>query len=99
MPCEHVNLGDGNFAIICSSRGTRKFCSCGRPGELLCDWKVKDKKSGTCDRPICRQHALEVGKDKHLCQEHQQAYSDWRKRHPQPASPEPQQNLFAEAQP
>jgi hypothetical protein len=49
---------------------------------LLCDWKVKGKRSGTCDAPICAQHALQVGPDKHLCREHQKAWEDWQRRHP-----------------
>lgn len=80
MAYEHIKFPDGTTAIICGMRGSKKFCSCGRVADLLCDWKVKTKKSGTCDRPICRDHALEVAPDKHLCQEHQRAWADWCKR-------------------
>ena len=79
--CEHVDLGNGNWAIICGTRHSRKFCACGREAQLLCDWKVKDKRSGTCDRPICREHALQVGPEKHLCQPHQKAYEEWKHKH------------------
>jgi hypothetical protein len=82
MSCEHIKLPDGNFAIICGMRGKKRFCACGRAADLLCDWKVKEKKSGTCDLPICAQHAKQVGPDKHLCPQHQRAYADWLKRHP-----------------
>lgn len=81
MACEHIKFPDGTTGIICGVRRSPvNFCSCGRVAELLCDWKVKRKRSGTCDRPICKQHALEVAPDKHLCQEHQKAWSDWCKR-------------------
>jgi hypothetical protein len=59
MPCEHVKFADGSSAIICSDRRTAKqCCSCGRACDFLCDWKVASRKSGTCDRPICRTHVL-----------------------------------------
>jgi len=70
--------------IICGGRGHRvRHCACGRPADLLCDWKVKEKTSGTCDAPVCKAHAQQVGPDKHICQEHQRAYRDWQKRHPE----------------
>ncbi len=94
MACEHVKLTDGTMAIICGVRVKRQFCSCGRIADLLCDWKVKAKKSGTCDRPICRQHAQEVGPQKHLCQEHQKAYHVWQKRHPVPQAQQSQLTLL-----
>jgi hypothetical protein len=81
--CLKMGVGNGKFAIICGVRGLKpKFCACGRESHLLCDWKVKDKKSGTCDAPICDQHALQVGTDKHLCPLHQKAWEAWQKRHP-----------------
>jgi hypothetical protein len=78
--CDHVKFPDGSFAWICGVRRTKQFCACGRAGELLCDWKVKGKKSGTCDAPICRRCAHQVGPDKHLCREHTRAWADWKQR-------------------
>jgi len=97
MACEHLDLGNGNFAIICGRR-KRKYCSCGRPAPFLCDWKIKEKKSGTCDLPICEKHALEVGQDKHLCPLHQKSYEAWKKRHEGPVAPfqEAQMSLLEE---
>jgi hypothetical protein len=80
--CENLKLPDGTVAILCGMRGRKKFCACGRVADLLCDWKVKDKKNGTCDAPICKLHAKQVGPDKHLCPLHQRAYDAWLKRHP-----------------
>jgi len=80
--CETLKLPDGNFAIICGGRHRTRYCACGRASSFLCDWKVKDKKSGTCDVPICQHHAQQVAPDKHLCPLHQKAYAEWKKRHP-----------------
>ena len=80
--CLKMQMPDGTVGIICGVRHKRQFCACGRESSLLCDWKVKGKKSGTCDAPICEQHALEAGPDKHLCPQHQRAWADWQKRHP-----------------
>lgn len=78
--CEYLDLGNGNFAIVCGTRKRTKFCKCGRAADLLCDWKMPEGK--TCDAPICRQHALEVAPDKHLCVFHQHAFEVWKKKHP-----------------
>ena len=60
------------------------FCSCGLAGVVLCDWKVSSRASGTCDRPLCKEHSTKVGgmKQKHLCPEHHRAWQLWQKRHP-----------------
>jgi len=34
----------------------------------LCDWQLLD--GGTCDAPLCVDHAQEVGPDRHLCPIH-----------------------------
>jgi hypothetical protein len=91
--CEHVKFPDGSTAIICGMRGRKKFCACGRVADLLCDWKVREKKSGTCDAPICPQHAKQVGPDKHLCPLHQKTYDAWLKRHPGAILPPDYQQL------
>jgi hypothetical protein len=92
--CQHLKFSDGSTAIICGMRGGRtKYCACGRPCEFECDWKIRAKKSGTCDLPICEKHALQVGPDKHLCPLHQKAYADWLKRHPGAILPPDYQQL------
>lgn len=80
--CLKMQMPDGSVGIICGARRKRQFCACGRECEFLCDWKVSAKKSGTCDAPICRQHAKQVAPEKHLCPLHQRMYDDWKKRHP-----------------
>lgn len=89
--CEHLNI-DGSHVIICGARRKVKFCACGRECQFLCDWKVPSRNSGTCDEPICGQHAKQVAPGKHLCAAHQKAFEDWKLRHP-PA----QESLFQEA--
>jgi hypothetical protein len=78
--CESLKIpGREGVVIVCGTRSKPRFCVCGRAGEFLCDWKLKEKRK-TCDRPICAQHALEVAPGKHLCREHQRAYQEWKKR-------------------
>jgi hypothetical protein len=79
--CQRIEYPDG-VAIICGGPHRTKFCACGRVASLECDWKVKTRKSGTCDAPICAKCALQVGPDKHLCRAHQKAYEDWKRRRP-----------------
>jgi hypothetical protein len=90
--CEHIDLPGGDHAIICGLRAFKKFCACGRRADLLCDWKVSARKSGTCDKPICAAHALEVAPGKHLCPEHQGKWDEWKRLHPPAQKP-----LFGEA--
>lgn len=35
---------------------------------FLCDFELPQ--GGTCDRPLCEEHAHQVAKDRHLCPEH-----------------------------
>jgi hypothetical protein len=87
--CLKMQFADGTVGIICGTRQKVRYCSCGRASDFLCDWKMKEKKPGTCDRPVCKSHAQQVGPDKHLCQEHRKAYADWLKRHPEGFSTKP----------
>ena len=34
----------------------------------LCDWPMAS--GGTCDMPLCAEHATQTGPDRHLCPEH-----------------------------
>lgn len=74
MACEHVTMPGGGTAIVC---GTRHRCACGRRATLLCDWKVPTKKSGTCDRPLCRWCTTSPSEGKDLCREHLPAFRAW----------------------
>lgn len=80
--CERIEIPGGGFAFICGGRGRHKFCECGRSAVALCDWKVPDRKSGTCDAPICEKHRVTVAPGKDLCVFHQHAFEIWKKKHP-----------------
>lgn len=42
--------------------------ACAQFGEYLCDWETGER--STCDRPVCAEHAVQVGPNRHLCPEH-----------------------------
>lgn len=68
MPCTPTKLPNGMAAIVCT-RGVRPIrCSCGRRGNLVCDWPLEDGK--TCDKPICKACARHVGPDTDYCPFH-----------------------------
>lgn len=83
MTCHGVKLPGGGSAIICTGRRPRK-CKCGTTATLLCDWKVKTKRSGTCDQPICERcatHPTMNGRtdfDKDLCPAHAAEFEQWK---------------------
>lgn len=78
MTCTHTRLPDGTAAIVCSGPRT-KFCSCGKPADLLCDWKVPTRASGTCDKPICRHCAARPARGKDICPAHTPALREWQR--------------------
>lgn len=75
MTCDHVTLSGGARAIVCSQ--TRR-CKCGRRATLLCDWKVPQRKSGTCDRPLCDRCTTSPKLGKDLCAAHAEAFRAWK---------------------
>lgn len=71
MPCNHMKLPGGGYAIVCARGGGKRCVTCGRPSTLLCDYPVtRDGKPGTCDRPMCAKHAEHVGPDRDYCLAH-----------------------------
>ena len=83
MTCERHEFAPGHFAIVCGSkpwpRSKVRCLSCGKPGDLLCDWKVPGRKTGTCDKPICTRCTTSPAPEKDLCPEHAAAWADWQK--------------------
>ena len=77
VTCELVTLDNGARAIVCGSR-RRQRCKCGRPADLLCDWKVPNRRSGTCDAPICHACTKSPTAGKDLCPEHARAFEAWK---------------------
>ena len=47
--------------------GRRPSVRCLGISEFLCDWPVQ---GGTCDAPLCAEHATDIGQGRHLCPTH-----------------------------
>jgi hypothetical protein len=77
MPCQHVRFPDGTGAIVCGPR-RRQRCHCGKPADLLCDWKTPGKGTGTCDTPICSSCTTKPAPGKDLCKRHAQEFEEWK---------------------
>jgi hypothetical protein len=69
----HIKLGKSKRPAPARCRAPHVFTPGGKPGicgamsTLLCDAPVGD---GTCDMPLCPEHGVEVGRDRHLCPKH-----------------------------
>lgn len=77
MTCHHVPLPDGTSAIVCTRTRIQR-CVCGRRADRLCDWKLPERKSGTCDAPICGRCATSPAPGKDLCPDHAHAFERWK---------------------
>ena len=53
--------------IPVGSRIVGSVMRCCAISSILCDWPVD---GGTCDAPLCDQHAHAIGPDRHLCPIH-----------------------------
>lgn len=79
MGCEVVKIGDVR-AIVCGrDRRRSKRCKCGAIADRQCDWKVKGKRSGTCDAWVCQACSVEPAPGKDLCTAHAAAWLEWQK--------------------
>lgn len=79
MNCQNVSLPNGASAIVCGTV-RRERCRCGQRGTLLCDWKMPERRSGTCDAPMCAKCATSAGPNKDICPDHASAFHAWRER-------------------
>lgn len=77
MTCTRVTLPSGGTAIVCTTGARQARCACGRAAPFLCDWKVKDRRSGTCDAPLCEACRHSPAPEKDLCPQHA---DEWRAR-------------------
>lgn len=75
MTCHHVSLPGGGSAIVCTSERAKR-CPCGQRETLLCDWKMPNKRSGTCDAPLCPACTTSPAPDKDLCAKHATAWAE-----------------------
>jgi len=55
-------------ARIPSNEAAKPEVRCMGISSILCDWPLDG--GGTCSAPLCSEHAVEVGKDLHLCPTH-----------------------------
>ena len=72
MPCNHIDLGNGASAIVCTrGRSTKRCVICGLPGGKLCDFPLTGAKAGkTCDRSLCAKCAVHREPDIDYCPTH-----------------------------
>lgn len=76
MACQSISLPGGGTAIVCTRERPAR-CACGHLHTRLCDWKVPDRKSGTCDAPLCAVCSTSPAPDKDLCPDHAEAWRKW----------------------
>lgn len=74
--CERVALPGVGVAIVCGGRRPRpRPCAyCGEPSAFLCDGPRRHYagRTATCDRPLCRTHAIHVPPNRDFCKEHRE---------------------------
>jgi hypothetical protein len=71
MTCEIVTLPGGGRAIVRYSGRRLPRCEmpgCRRPAERQCDYPIAAGK--TCDRYLCRDHAVRQGRNRDFCPDH-----------------------------
>jgi hypothetical protein len=64
-----MRMPDGAVGLICGNFG--KPCHCGAVADFECDYPIGGGR--TCDARLCADHAVVVGKNRHLCQTHARA--------------------------
>lgn len=79
MPCYPLKWtapsGETVTGMVCTGRRRPTKCrKCGRTSSLLCDFPMPFKESKTCDAPVCRDCATQVGPDRDICPDHLAAY-------------------------
>lgn len=75
--CSSREPNVGSRVFVCGNLGDH-CAECMAVGDLLCDFPVGDGK--TCDRPMCANHAHEIGPDLHYCQAHYAMWQEFKER-------------------
>lgn len=71
MICEPFVTPEGVRGIMCSRGGRRRCSACKRTWATLeCDFPTPARKSGTCDKPLCRRCAISKGDNLDFCPHH-----------------------------
>lgn len=70
VTCSFVKI-DGRTVILCGKGKIQACHVCQAIASKLCDWKIA---GGTCDAPMCEEHAHEVGQNRDLCFRHMNAW-------------------------
>lgn len=73
--CRAKSRDTGQTMFLCGEFGAH-CADCAAVGDLLCDFPVAEGK--TCDRPMCDDHAREIGPNLHYCEAHYQMWQDFR---------------------
>lgn len=81
MPCTPFRSDNGATGIICTGRGSKppRCVKCGMMADLLCDWRIKGKRSKTCDAPLCNSCTHKPAEGKDLCPEHAKLWATYPK--------------------
>lgn len=69
--CDVKARGVGQTMFVCGDLGAH-CADCSAVGDFLCDFPVGPGQ--TCDRPMCGEHAREIGPELHYCATH---YAMW----------------------
>lgn len=72
MTCETLNE-NGVAAIVCTRGQRARRCShkgCTQKATILCDFKLPPRRKKTCDRALCRWHAVAQGPNVDFCGPH-----------------------------
>lgn len=71
MPCARYNIKGLGAVFLKFGKGVQSpapCVECRDVSEFFCDYQVVQ--GVTCDVPLCKGHAHEIGPDKHLCTRH-----------------------------
>lgn len=84
MRCRPLPQGPGmSGGFACGRAVSEPRCSvedCLSRAPKLCDWKLRDftgEVTGTCDAPLCREHAHSPADGKDLCPQHWSEFQAW----------------------
>lgn len=69
MPCHRIETPQGTI-IACTRGQSRKCHYCSSKATIACDYPTPERSSGTCGRPCCPYHAVNISKGVDYCKDH-----------------------------